>query len=443
MVDIGVDLVIRGGTVITGDPERPVVNGDVHVRDGRIAGVGSADWPAAEVIDAHGMIVMPGMHDLHDHLRDLHPGLAVGEGLKLDELLRKLWRLNELAGPDEYRVGAALGTARLLKAGVTSVVDHIYPFHRPGLAEAAVSGYEQSGIRWFMARGIMTKGYDPICETPEAAFGAIRELADGPVPRDRLMIAPVSFRQTSADVYRESRRLADELGLRLYTHIAETSAEVETILGEQGARPVELLHNLGFAGPDTVMVHCVLLSPREIELLADSGTHVVHCPTNHMKLAKGVTPVPALLAAGVNVCLGADMMTDILAETRQEILLQGLANSDPSVVSARTALEMATVRGAAALGLPDVGRIAYGQRADIVCLDLRGIAAQPVIDPEWSVVHRGSGSDVVHVVADGHVVVRDRRLTRVDEEALIKEAQEIVGHYLRRAGVTGQEVLRH
>lgn len=430
-----VDLRVRGGTVLTIDAEHSVVEADVYVSGGRIVAIGGPERPALAELDATGMVVMPGMHDLHDHLRDLTPGIQVGEGLKLEALLRELWRLNEIAGPDEYRLGAALGAARLLKAGVTSVVDHIYPFHRPGLAAAAVDGYTSSGIRWFMARGIMTQGYDPICEPLDRAFDAIRELADGLVPKDRLFVAPVSLRQVAPEVYRASREVADELGLRLYTHIAETAAEVESTMRSHGVRPVELLHQLGFAGADTVLVHCVTLSDLEISMLAESRTHVVHCPTNHMKLAKGVTPVPALLEAGVNVALGVDMMVDLLTEMRQEILLQGLHASDPAAVSFQTALEMATRNGAAALGFSahELGSVTVGTRADLACVDLRSIGAQPVLDPAWSVVHRAQGSDVRHVLVDGEIVVRNGELLRVDEHEIVAEANDVVASYLKRA----------
>ncbi len=431
-----VDFALRGGTVVTCDAFGTVARADVFIDDGVVVEVGASDRPAETEVDARGHVIIPGMHNLHDHLRDLNPGTAAGDGLKLDEMLRTMWRLSETAGVDEYRIGAALGTAKLLRSGVTSVVDHIYPFHRPGLAEAAVEGYSASGIRWFMARGVMTKGYPPICETPEAAFSEIERLASGVVPRDRLMIAPVSLRQAEPEEFRRAAELARELGLRLYTHIAETGAEVQSSLEVNGRRPVELMHDLGFAGPDAVLVHCVQLTEQEIALLAGSGSHVVHCPTNHMKLAKGVTPVPALLAAGSNVALGADIMTDLLTEVRQEIFLQGLHAGDPSIISPQTALRMATLGGARALGLgEELGTIEVGRRADLVCLDLRRPGAQPVLDPVWTVAHRAEASDVVHVFVDGRQAVRDGELVHVDEQALLAEAHDVLSHYHRRAGI--------
>ena len=434
------DLVVRGGTVVPLTDAVPVEQADVYVDGGRIVAIGGEERRADSVIDARGMLVIPGMHDVHDHLRAITPGLSVGQGLKLDAMLREMWRLNELEGPDEYRVGAALATARLLKGGVTSVVDHIYPFHRPGLAEAAVEGYSATGIRWYMARGIMTRPYRPICEPAGDAFRAIEELADTLVPRDRLFIAPVSFRQATASVYKRSRKVADRLGIRLYTHIAETDAEVAQTREEHGARPVALLHQLGFGGEDTILVHCVKLSAGEIKTLAKAGTHVVHCPNNHMKLAKGVTPVPALLEAGVNVSLGVDGMDDMLSEVRQEVLLQSLGNSNPAAVSPATALGLATIGGARALGLgSELGTIEVGKRADLVCLETASSA--PVIDPIWTVVNRAHGRDVAHVLVDGEVVVENGRLTLVDEADLVAEATEVATAFLRRAGIEDQAVM--
>jgi cytosine/adenosine deaminase-related metal-dependent hydrolase len=436
-----VDLAITGGTLVTVDPEQRILREDVYVDRGRIVAIGGPKQRARRSIDASSMLVMPGMIDLHDHLRDLTPGIRLGEGLKLDAMLRRFWELGRSAGPDEYRVGAALMTASRLKAGVTSVVDHLYTFHQPGLAEASVEGYGTTGIRWFMARGIMTRPYKPISESIRTALRAIRDLADGLVPKERLFVAPVSFRQAIPSEYVEARKLADRLGLRTYTHVAETASEVDSIRKEHGARPVELLHRIGFAGADTTLVHCVLLSAAEIRMLARSGATVVHCPTNHMRLAKGVTPVPKLLAAGVNVGMGIDQMDDLFSELRQEILMQGLENSNPGVVTPRTSIEMATARGAVGVGMgEDLGRIEVGRRADLVCVDVSAAHLQPVLDPIWTLVHRAHGHDVAHVVVDGEVVVRDGKLVRVDEQALIEEAQGVARAYLRRAGVSSEEV---
>ena len=433
-----IDLRVQGGTVVTMDGGRRIVDADVYINSGRIVSVGGTQPRSRRTLDASGMLVIPGLINLHDHLRDLTPGIRVGEGLKIDAFLRAMWRLSKFLDTEEFRVGATLGAARLVKAGVTSVVDHVYPFHRPRLAEAAIDGYDAAGVRWFVARGIMTRPYRPISERAADAFRAIEELADQ-IPKERLFIAPVSLRQAPPSVFARARRFADRHGLRLYTHIAETPAEVRQTLEAHDARPVQLLHRLGFAGDDTVMVHCVYLSAREIRQLASSGTHVVHCPTNHMKLAKGVTPVPKLLEAGVNVGLGVDTMDDLFAEMRQEVLIHSLATGDPGAIDPMTALEMATRRGAVALGLGDeLGSIEEGKRADLVCVDTRGAHLQPVIDPVWTLVNRAHGHDVAHVVVDGRTVVRSGRLVEIDEKALVSEACAVSASYLRRAATTSR-----
>ncbi|MFQ5517025.1 MAG: amidohydrolase family protein, partial [Acidimicrobiia bacterium] len=199
-----IDLRIRGGTVITMDDSRRIVDGDVYVDSGRIVAVGGPEHRTRRTLNATGMVVIPGLIDLHDHLRDLTPGIQVGEGLRIDAFLRAMWRLSEHLGPEEFHIGAMLGAARLVKAGVTSVVDHVYPFHRPLLAQPAIAGYEAAGIRWFMARGIMTRPYRPICETAANAFRAIEELADS-LPKERLFVAPVSFRQAPPSVFARAR----------------------------------------------------------------------------------------------------------------------------------------------------------------------------------------------------------------------------------------------
>jgi 5-methylthioadenosine/S-adenosylhomocysteine deaminase len=262
------------------------------------------------------------------------------------------------------------------------------------------------------------------------------------VPKERLLVAPVSFRQVAPSTYANARRFADQHGLRLYTHVAETRNEVDEIVEAHGARPVEMLHRLGFAGDDTILVHCVYLSAGEMRRLGRSGTHVVHCPTNHLKLAKGVAPVTRLLAAGVNVALGIDTMDDLFSEMRQVMLVQGLVESNPGAITPLRSLQMACKGGAVALGLgSELGSIEVGKRADVVCVDMRAAHLQPVLDPVWTIVNRAHGHDVSHVVIDGRVVVENGRLTRVDEVALIEEVGMIARAYLGRAGINSERVL--
>ena len=399
-------------------------------------------------IDGKDMIAIPGMVDVHDHLRVLAPGLPVAEGLPLDEFLRVQWATQAHMAPDDYQVAAFLGTLQRLKCGVTTVVDHAYTFHGPDLDVACVNAYESSGIRWAYARGIMTRPYAPVCETFEQAADTIRALLDyTAVTPDRLFVAPVSIRQATPEEFARSAALAEELGAGTYTHAAETEAEREVWLQEANATPIEALDRAGFLSERTVLAHCVVLDDDEIELLAARGSHVVHCPSNNMKLAKGVTRVPDLLAAGVNVALGVDMMADIFSEMRAELHMQSLHSGDPAVLSSRDVLQMATWRGAAAAfsnaAVPAdsyspaaaghrvaLGELSPGCAADIVLVPARSLLQAPLLDPLHAVVHQTHGPMVRHVLVDGQLVVADGVSTLVDEQDLMVEAERACNLWL-------------
>ena len=432
------DLLIANGIVITVDSERRVLRASVAVTGERISAIvpaGEALPPARRTIDASRHLVIPGLVDAHDHLRNLAPGVRLATGLKLDDYLRALWRLQQHMTPEDFRLSALLGSVKLLKDGCTTVIDHAYPYHRPGIDGALLQAYRASGIRWYYARGIMTKPFRPLCEPRRGAFARIESLLDEGVPRERLMVAPVSFRQATPDDYRAARRLADRHGLRLYTHIAETRDEVAQSLKAFGYRPVEHLDRLGFTGGDVTLVHCVMLSAREIGLLARTGTSVVHCPSNHMTLAKGITAVPRLLARGVPVCLGLDGMDHMLLEIRLEVLMQSLAHLDPAAVPPGTALRMATLNGARACGgEKDFGSLEVGKRADLVTVAVGRLHSTPALDPVHALVHMARAGDVDTVLVDGRVVVAGGRVQGIDEDALAAEVGKTARRYLERAG---------
>jgi cytosine/adenosine deaminase-related metal-dependent hydrolase len=432
------DLLISNGVLITMDPERRILRGSVAVTGDRITAIALADAPtpsARRTIDASRHLVIPGLVDAHDHLRNLTPGVRVAAGLKLDDYLRALWKLQQHMTPEDFRLSALLAGVKLLKGGCTTVIDHAYPYHRPGIDAALLDAYRASRIRWYYARGIMTRPFKPLSESRRDALARIEALLDGGVPPARLMVAPVSFRQATSEDYRAARRLADRRGLRLYTHIAETRDEVAQSLARFRYRPVDHLHHLGWTGPDVTLVHCVLLSAREVDLLAKSGTSVVHCPSNHMTLAKGITEVPRLLGRGIPVCLGLDGMDSLLLEIRLEVLMQSLANLNPAVLRADTALQMATLNGARACGAEkELGSLEVGKKADIVTVSIGRIHTTPVLNPVHALVHMAHADDVDTVLVDGRVVVEGGRVQGIDEEALTAEVQKAARRYLERAG---------
>ena len=198
-------------------------------------------------------------------------------------------------------------------------------------------------------------------------------------------------------------------------------------------RPVELLHSLGFLRPGTILVHCLHLTDEEIGLLAETGTQVAYCPTNHLKLAKGFAPVVEMLEAGVLVGLGVDGMESLQHEMRQSIYAQGQAQRNTAALGSAATFAMATDRGAQALAVPGVtGTLT--DAPDLVRLDTSRSAIQPLVDPVWSIVNRTSPQDVTDVVIDGTTVVRDRTLVTADEDTLVDAAAFTTRRLAERAG---------
>lgn len=200
--------------------------------------------------------------------------------------------------------------------------------------------------------------------------------------------------------------------------------------------------SVGLLGPSTVLVHMVHLDDSDIELLAQTKTHVAHCPTSNAKLASGICRVPDLLKAQVNIGLGTDgapcnNTCDLLQEMKLAAIIHKATSNDPTVVPAETVLEMATINGAKALGLDEsIGSLEVGKKADFVVTDMRKVHLQPVFSPVSAVVYTATGRDVEMVVIDGKVVVADGSLTTMDEQEILKEAEWRARDVVRRAGLS-------
>ena len=393
------------------------------------AGVSVREAQGASAVRAHGGALLPGLVNMHDHLRAFLPTGRASEGVPLTTAITSSSAVQAIAEPDDYQVLTAIGTARQALAGVTSVVDHVYPLHRPGLLEAVVAGHNDVGVRGYVALGIMTRGQAELCTSVAEVAGLAERAADQLLPREQLYLAPVSLRQNEAPDYAEAAAAADRLGVRLYTHIAETPDEVEACLAQHGVRPLELLHRADFLRPGTVIVHGVQLTDAEIDLVAATGAIVAYCPTNHLRFAKGVAPVVDLVRAGAGVTLGIDGMESLFHEMRQAAYAQGQQAGDPSALGSTAAFQMATAEGARALQLPpgfDGG--------DLVRLDLTGPQFQPLVDPVWSIVHRAGPGDVTDVIVGGRVIVRDGELVLADRCALAEKAAATIRRLAERAG---------
>ncbi|HEY0593201.1 MAG TPA: amidohydrolase family protein, partial [Thermoanaerobaculia bacterium] len=244
-------------------------------------------------------------------------------------------------------------------------------------------------------------------------------------------LAPHAPFTVSKEHLQQVRRLATELGVPILIHVSETEDEVRQIEEKQGMRPVEYLDAIGFLGDDVLAAHTVHLSLAEIRILASRRVGSAHNPESNMMLASGIAPVKDLLEEGVDVGLGTDGPAgsnndlDMISEMASAARLQKVHREDPRALTARQALEMATIRGARALGLASrIGSLEAGKRADLIVIDLSGAGTQPVYSAESAIVYATSGEMVTDTIVDGRILMRDRKLLTVDENAAVAKARE-------------------
>jgi len=437
-------IVLRGGTLLTMDARRTVRRADLLVDRDRIARIGAGRAPRrARVIDCAGRIVIPGLVQAHVHLcqalfRNLADGLPLLEWLSL-----RIWPLEAAHDARSLGFSARLGIAELLLGGTTSVLDMATVRH----TEAVLRAAEDSGIRYAGGKCLMDAGPGPLREgTREALRETLRlgrkwhGAAGG---RIRWALCPRFVLSCSLGLLQEVRALSEREGWLVHTHASESRAEVEAVRDHTGTDNVAYLDRIGLCTSRTVLAHCVHVSPGEIRILARSGTSAVHCPGANLKLASGIAPVPKLLAEGVNVALGADGAAcnntlDAFHEMRLAATLHLLEAGAPALPPAEV-LAMATIRGARALGLADeIGSLEEGKKADIAVVDVSGPHCQPAgPDPHGTLVYCARASDVTDVIVDGQVVVRGRRLRRLDAERLAAAASAEARRLRARAYLTG------
>jgi len=423
------DLLLLPQWVVPVESEGTLADHAVAVQDGRILDVLPADaaqarYDAAQTIALPGQALIPGLVNLHGHAAmSLMRGFA--DDLPLMAWLNgRIWPAEKKHASDAFvRDGTLLAAAEMLAGGITCCNDmYFFP-------QAAGEAFLQAGMRAML--GIL------VLELPSAyATDADDYLARGLATRDALKEEPLlgfAFAPhapyTIADAtFGRINTLAEQLGLPLHTHIHETADEIQASLKQYGVRPLERLARLGLLGPNFIGVHAVHVSDAEIDLLAQHGCHVAHCPTSNLKLASGIAPVAKFAAAGINLGLGTDGAAsnnrlDLFAEMRLAALLAKGASNDAAALPAAAALKMATLDAARALNLDDrIGSIAPGKRADLVAVDLHALSSQPVFDPVSHLVYVAGREDVTHVWVDGKLKLNDRRLVGLDTDDLTARA---------------------
>jgi 5-methylthioadenosine/S-adenosylhomocysteine deaminase len=446
------DLLVRGGTLVTCDADDRVVEGDLLVRDGRIVamGDGAADAvrPPCRVLDARGAAVVPGFVQAHVHLvQVLFRGMADDMPL-LQWLRERIWPLEAAHDERSLRASAELGLLELVRGGTTTILD-MGTTHGH---EVVLDAIDASGLRARSGKAMMDLGDGVPARLCETTRDSLREAeshakAYRDHPRIRVAFAPRFVLSCSESLVRQTAAMAAELGLLVHTHAAEHAEEREAVIRLLGDTDVKVLARWGVHGPRAVLAHGVQLDDAEAREVAEAGTRVVHCPSANLKLGSGIARVDALRRAGVVVGLGADGAPcnnnlDAFAEMRHMALLAKV-RSGTSTLPAREALRVATIEGAKVLGIDDrVGSLELGKEADLAVVDLGGPHAEPGGDVFGRLVYACKASDVRHVVVAGQVLLRDREPTRFDVEAVVASARTEARHAAARAGIAPGPLFR-
>lgn len=433
-----IDLIVSGGTVLTmAGPN--IDSGAVAIDEDSIVAVGSVSeiesrYRARDRIDATGGAILPGLVNAHTHAP-----MALFRGIA-DDLALMDWLQNFIfpaearnVDRDFVRWGTRLAAAEMIRTGTTTFADMYY-------FEADIAHETRAaGLRAVLGETLIDFPA-PDNETWEDGIAYMRafarEFEDDPLITPA--IAPHSPYTVSREHLIEARRVADELGVPILIHLAETKEEVAQVLEAQGSTPTLYLDSIGFLRDDVIAAHTVHLTAEEIAILARRGVGSAHNPESNMMLASGIAPVVALLAAGVDVGIGTDGPAgsnndlDMLSETASAARLQKVASGDPRALSARRVLEMATIGGARALGLADrIGTLETGKRADLIVVDLSEPGTQPVYSVESAIVYAASGDQVTSTVVNGRVLMRNRILLTLDEDEIVRMARQYRDRILR------------
>jgi cytosine/adenosine deaminase-related metal-dependent hydrolase len=444
------DLLIRNAdVVVTMNPARAELAGaDVLVREGVIAAVGHGlVAPGAEVIEARDCVVTPGLVNTHHHLyQTLTRAVPGGQDALLFGWLKTLYPIWARFGPEEMLVSAQVGLAELALSGCTLTSDHLYLFPGGARLDDTIAAAGEAGLRFHPTRGAMSIGEsagglppDSLVEREPAILEDMIRVVDRfhdprPGAMVRVGLAPCSPFSVSRELMRDAALLARDKRVMLHTHLAENDEDIAYSLAQFGCRPGQYAEDLGWTGPDVWHAHCVKLDSSEIELFSQSLTGVSHCPCSNCRLGSGIAPVRAMRDAGVKVGLGVDGSAsndagNLVAEARMALLLQRVARG-ADAMSAREALEIATLGGAKVLGWGDLGSVEVGKRADLAVWDMSGIEAAGSWDPVAALVLCGP-TRVRDLVVEGRQVVRDGQMMTLDLPRVLERQRRLA---LRLAG---------
>ncbi|PXX45041.1 8-oxoguanine deaminase [Undibacterium pigrum] len=447
-------LLIKNARVVVtmDDTRREISNGAVYIIDNIIAQVGSsADLPqtADEVIDATDHVVIPGLINTHHHMyQSLTRVIPAAQNGELFNWLTNLYPIWANLTPKMVQVSTQAAMAELILSGCTTSSDHLYIYPNGCQLDHSLQAAQEIGMRFHAARGSMSVGQskgglppDRVVEDEASILRDTQRLIEtyhdsSRHAMQRIVVAPCSPFSVSRDLMRESAKLARSYGVSLHTHLAENANDIAYSREKFNMTPAEYAEDCGWVGHDVWHAHCVQLDDDGIYMFARTGTGIAHCPCSNMRLASGIAPIRKMLDAGVSVGLGVDGCASndsghMLGEVRQAMLLQRVGFG-PDAMTARQALEVATLGGAKVLNRDDIGALKPGMSADIVMFNLKQTGyAGAWHDPVAALVFC-TPSDVAYSIINGRVVVREGQITTIDLPRVLEKHNHLA-HQLAEA----------
>jgi len=426
---IEADILIHNGIILTIDEHQTVIpDGLLCISGDTINYIGKNNKEsinAEREMDAEGGIILPGLVNSHTHAAmTLFRGLA--DDLPLMEWLNGyIFPAEEKMNGDFVKTGTLLACAEMIMTGTTTFCD-MYLFE-----EEVANAAKESGIRCLLG--------EVLYDFPSPNYGAVE---DGFTYTENLInrweddplisiaVEPHSVFTCSEKLLLKANELALKRDVPLILHLAETKQELIEVEKKFGKRPVQYLKDLGMLGPHLILDHCVYINESEMELLSENNVCVVHNPESNMKLASGIAPVPEMIAKGITVGLGTDGCAsnnnlDLFGEMDMAAKLHKVNSLDPTVMDAKTIIDMTTKKGAKVLGLEkEIGSLEVGKKADIIVIDINKPHLTPMYNPYSQIVYAANGHDVKHSVIDGHVVMEDRKLMTLDVKGVMERARE-------------------
>ena len=422
------DLTIWGGTILTLNPKNEIItNGQIDIKNGRIASIRSVDRPtelkAKKVLDASHCLVLPGLINGHTHT-----GMTLLRGYADDMPLYswlhdKIFPVEKKWGSQDFvYLGTLLAILEMIRSGTTLFNDMYY------FEEAAARAVHESGIRGICGQTLIEISG---VEDTSKIFGQFDEYLSKTqnFPRVLPAIAPHSVYGVSDSVWEKIVVYAEKNNLRVHLHLQETTSEVEDCRKKRGLTPTAFFEKIGLWRNRCVAAHAVCLEPSDIEILSRHGVGVIHNPESNLKLGTGICPVVSLRKAGVKVSLGTDGAAsnnnlDLLQEADFALKLQIFQNG-VGKLTAEDIVKILTIEGAEAFKLDhEIGSLEVGKSADLIAVSLEGPHAVPVYNPFSHLAYSATGADVKHSVVGGSVLMENRKILTLDEEAILSEAKE-------------------